>query len=51
MLVQKFSAMTIVLPLHIDVTDEHTDYIVEEKDHDARDRLAFVLTKLDNPDV
>ena len=51
MLIQKFSAMTIVLPLHVDVTDEHTDHIVEEKDHDARDWLAFVFTKLDKPDV
>ena len=47
MLVEKFSAMTIVLPLHVDVSDEHADNIVEEKDHDARDWLAFVFTKLD----
>ena len=47
----QFCWVLIVIPLHILISCQHPDYIVLEEDHDAGHSWAFLLSKLDHPNI
>ena len=48
---KKLSLVLIVVPLHVCVECQHPDDIVLEKDHDARNCCALLLSQLHHPDI